>query len=81
MTLSTLEKLDTVVRDISKKQSCQPLLNALESSITNQIKPKNAKKLAGFATILVQITAELYPADLAKTAMTPVVSKLLQLSG
>lgn len=80
-TLETLETLDTVVRDISKKHSCQPLLNALVSSTMNQIKSKNAKQLAGFTTMLVQVTAELYPAELAKTVMTPVVSKLLQLCG
>lgn len=79
-TFSALSSFDSVVRDASKKQSCQHLLNALVSSTLHYTKRKNAKQLANFITILVHLTSELYPDNLVQGALVPIVAKSFELA-
>lgn len=80
-TLSNLEDFNVVIREVSKRHSCQQLLSTLVSSTMSHIKPKNAKQLSHFTTVLVHSMAGLYPASLIGNTMIPVVSKLLQTTG
>lgn len=77
--LAQLEAFNMIVQRMAEQHTSRSFLLLLVKSAMSQIKRKNARRFAGFADILIRLTAELYTTDSLSEAVQPMVAKILQL--